>query len=174
MNDPKALATQLLNEHKLLLPPIDPIVVANKLGINVLNAKFGDNSISGLIAKNNGKAAIYINASDSTPRKRFTIAHEIGHYLMHMQDGDSEFIDPKMNFRPAETIEATRTWDDNKRKEWEANVFAAELLMNESFFLELDCKNIPLSELSIMFQVSSQALKIRMDSLGLKTRLENV
>lgn len=62
-----------------------------------------------------GFPVIVINKSFSNDRKRFTIAHELGHILLH---NESNF--PVSEFR------------DDKIKEKEANEFASEFLMPEA------------------------------------------
>lgn len=61
-----------------------------------------------------GTPIIIINKNFSNDRKRFTIAHELGHILMHIT---GDFPIPKHR--------------DEKRKEIEANRFASEFLMPE-------------------------------------------
>lgn len=72
-------------------------------------------------AKSGG--TIRVKAGLNTGRKRFTIAHEIGHFVLHPCEG-LERNDTAGNF----TI-----WND-ANEEAEANIFAAELLMPEFLF----------------------------------------
>ena len=63
--------------------------------------------------------AIIVNSSVSAGRRRFTVAHELGHYLMHrtlMPDG-FQCDEHSVTFRDGEALEA------------EADLFAAYLLM---------------------------------------------
>src|SRR5664279_2674779 len=68
--------------------PVDVVAIASHLGLNVWETKSLPESISGKIFKdpmNGGSSgfSILVNASHSLPRKRFTIAHEIGHFILH-------------------------------------------------------------------------------------------
>ena len=73
------------------------------------------------------KATIYVKHNDNIARKRFTIAHEIGHYVMHLKDAGSDggFMDRKNSFFRTEFVAD----DSHSLKEVEANQFAAALLM---------------------------------------------
>jgi len=65
------------------------------------------------------KESVYMGACEGKPRDRFTIAHEIGHLLLHGQNNVSHarIDDPNKKIKPYEN------------PEWQANVFAAELLI---------------------------------------------
>jgi hypothetical protein len=67
------------------------------------------------------------HAHDTPPlrRFRFTIAHEIGHWVCHCLEGRAQAMEPTY-CRPVDLTEAT-----DRALEREANVFAAELLMPE-------------------------------------------
>jgi len=64
---------------------------------------------------------IWVRSDESALRCRFTIAHEIGHHLLH-SDGAAVLC------RPADVDQVAAT---ERAREREANRFAAELLMPE-------------------------------------------
>lgn len=163
------IAREVLTDHGLLDIPVDPIEVARALGVKVVSASFSDNEISGLVSKSHGKQAIYLNARDAVVRQRFTIAHELGHLLLHMQDEDEiEITDTRINFRAAEKLTPDLRWTDQRRMEWEANIFAAALLMDESLVRRATGEqSFRVADLALDFQVSAQAMEIRLDSLGI-------
>lgn len=101
--------------------------LAGSLGIDIQPADFNNNSIAGFLhASKTSKPVIFVNKSDHLERRRFTIAHEIGHFLLHKQESihiDEKTTASPLLFRDAESSKAT------KIKEIEANQFAAELLM---------------------------------------------
>jgi Zn-dependent peptidase ImmA (M78 family) len=160
-------ATQILRDHNLLEVPVDPLKVARALGIKVMNAVFSEPEKSGAVAKHGETFQIFLNANEPPARKRFTIAHEIGHRLLHMGPaGESEFVDTEENFR---TIEASDSEDRTlyRRQEWEANAFAAALLINEESLRDAwqDCRDPTI--LAWKFQVSPAAMIVRLSQLGL-------
>lgn len=160
-------ATEILRDHSLLNLPVDPLRVAKALDIKVMNAVFSEPEQSGAVAKRAGHFSIFVNANEPPARKRFTIAHEIGHRLLHMGGAsDAEFVDTQDNFRSAETP-FDEAWTVERRREWEANIFAAALLMNEELVRDRWKNHQDSNLLSWMFQVSPTAMLIRLTQLGL-------
>lgn len=160
-------ATEVLRDHGLLDVPVDPLRVANALDIKVMNAVFSKQDQSGAVAKRAGRFSIFVNANEPPARKRFTIAHEIGHRLLHMAgESDAEFVDTPDNFRAAE-VPHDDSWTPQRRREWEANTFAAALLMNEELIRDRWEEYRDHRLLAWMFQVSSMAMLVRLNQLGL-------
>jgi len=112
---------------------------------------------------------ISVNANDHYYRRRFTMAHELGHYLMH-KDLLGAGTDDNRAYR---SVDAGKFHNTNitPQHETEANRFAANLLMPahlvKRYFYEADGD---LEKLSKRFQVSSEAMKHRLASLDLKPR----
>ena len=160
-------ALQILKDHKMLEIPVDPLKVAKCLNIRVMNAKFSEPDKSGAVTKRGGSISIYLNYDDISARKRFTIAHEIGHYILHINaaDDDIEIVDTEDNFRSVNY--EFQEWDQSKRMEWEANVFAAAILMNEELVRREWEKEKDLKLLAWKFQVSESAMAIRLSNLGI-------
>nr|VFJ59202.1 MAG: protein of unknown function (DUF955) [Candidatus Kentron sp. FM]VFJ60306.1 MAG: protein of unknown function (DUF955) [Candidatus Kentron sp. FM]VFK12531.1 MAG: protein of unknown function (DUF955) [Candidatus Kentron sp. FM] len=106
--------------------PIDVETIAKKLEITIdtKHIDAGDQTeIVGGIYFRDGAPIIHINPARNSypPRKRFTIAHEIGHYILHSANSMREFTDDRTTMSRTESY-----WDTY---EYEANNFAAELLM---------------------------------------------
>jgi len=152
-------AKEILEKHGLdQSVPVDPIKIANENGIEVKNAIFKSEKICGILHEKDGKTTIYVNKHDSNNRKRFSIAHELGHYFLHHFDGDDTLV-----------VEL-RTNDGNNRdpqKEKEANCFAAALLMNEVLVKSVwnDLKSV--RAVAEIFQVSYESMSYRLNNLGL-------
>ncbi|HEV2331146.1 MAG TPA: ImmA/IrrE family metallo-endopeptidase [Verrucomicrobiae bacterium] len=164
-------AAQVLRDHKLLSVPVDPLQVAKALGIKVMNAVFAESGKSGAIVKRGEKFSIFVNANDSPGRKRFTIAHEIGHKLLHMSTGeDSEFVDTEDNFRSAEPSDDPG-WTRERTKEWEANAFASALLMNRELVMKIWTGIRDPALVAWKFQVTEPAMAVRLTQLGLINEL---
>jgi Zn-dependent peptidase ImmA (M78 family) len=167
-SDIEARARGVLEAHGLLDMALDPVRLANSLGAKVFNAKFGEADVHGLLAVRGGVSAIYVNADDSPVRKRFTVAHELGHMVLHMTSGDVEFVDNADSFRA--TIDPDADWTPLRRKEWEANVFASALLMPADLVRKQWAAIKDPEGMASWFQVSQIAMDIRLDSLGLALR----
>lgn len=159
-------AREVLRRHGLETLPVDPVVLANREGIKLYNARFSEEELVGMIARRGGDVTLLVKQSDPPARKRFTIAHELGHYFLHLNGQDGQFVDGEANlFRrtPAPAEETT----PQRRQEIQANLFAAALLMPE----ELVRQQWPLlrsvEEMAKLFNVSVPAMGFRIDQLGL-------
>jgi Zn-dependent peptidase ImmA (M78 family) len=145
--------------------PIDPVRIANGEGIKVFNVIFDNQDTEGMIAHRNHSTKIYVNSQRHPVRKRFTIAHELGHFHLHMLGTDGEYVDTSDNFRT--TFDPTEPWSESRRKEWEANQFASILLLPEAPLRMYWQKSPDIETICGIFQVSRQALLLRLDALGL-------
>jgi Zn-dependent peptidase ImmA (M78 family) len=104
--------------------PVPVEVVATKLGVLIRKQHFDADDVSGLLLREPGEAPIIgVNAGNAEVRQRFTVAHELGHLILHK--GKRLVLDRavRVNFRDAASSLAT------DREEMEANAFAAGLLM---------------------------------------------
>lgn len=119
-----------------------------------------DASKSGSLSYLDGKWIMIINSNHNIKRQRFTMAHELGHYMLH-KGKNTEFADTTF-FRS----------DDMSSIEYQANEFAARLLIPENLLRKLidenKVKNI--GKLASYFDVSSLAMKYRVISLGYKIK----
>jgi Zn-dependent peptidase ImmA (M78 family) len=115
---------------------------------------------SGYFRNINGKWIIGVNQLHHRNRKRYTLAHEMGHYILH-KEKNVDIVDTTF-FRNNETDSI----------EYMANEFAAKLLMPEDKVRDLvdnqGIKNI--GELAEQFEVSASAMKYRIISLGYKLK----
>lgn len=119
-----------------------------------------DSTLSGSLSKKDSYWLIRVNKLHSKTRQRFTIAHELGHFVYH-KDDEQEFVDTTF-FRglTADNLEYT------------ANRFASELLMPEEEVRQLiDKENVrSIAELANRFGVSSSAMLYRVKELNYKTK----
>ena len=131
--------------------------------------------VSGLIMYNSTREefGIFIEETNHPNRKRFTFAHELGHYFLHrnlLKEQSKVFVDKEDNFALfKQDWECVK--DEDKELEAEANCFAAELLMPEEFiktaYKEL---NYSIKNLSELFRVSEQAMTYRLLNLKLLSK----
>ena len=159
-------ANLLLKKFNVNEPPIDVDFIAKEIGIDLFYEYLPDD-ISGILnIEQNKKPIIIINSEHHKNRKRFSIAHEIGHYILHKNNGIH--IDKKSFLRDNKSSQALYSI------EIEANKFAAELLMPIEL-LKKEIENIEdiidfeediISELAKKFEVSTTAMGIKFQSLG--------
>jgi len=129
--------------------------------------------VSGLLLREPGEAPIIgVNANNAEVRQRFTVAHELGHLVLHK--GKRLVVDRavRVNFRDTVSTLAT------DREEMEANAFAAGLLMpaaalnNELHRIvggRYRSDNEVVDVLAEKFQVSRSAMEFRLINLGMLT-----
>ena len=100
---------------------------------------------------------IFVNGGEPETRRRFTIAHELGHWVCQCLEGHTAPL-----YCRAEDIGV----DPRARAlEREANVFAAELLMPETGVREEFATSV--GGCAQAFGVSEEALRWRLYNLGL-------
>lgn len=115
---------------------------------------------SGYIKQEEGRWVIGVNSLHHPNRQRFTMAHELGHYVLH-RDQIGEGLEDTILFR-AESY-------GEPGIEREANEFASLLLMPEDYFRETvnEC-NGEIKTISKKMKVSALAVSYRAKSLGYK------
>ncbi len=166
------IAQDLILEHSVFAAPIKVEDIARSIGIKVIPYPLEQN-MSGLLVLENGAAVIGYNQNEARVRRRFTVAHEIGHYALHRDKSDRQvFVDKnfKAMFRRVELVDEPAA----ARLETEANVFAACLLMPEKLVreeagkTELDLGGEDsIKDLAKIFDVSSTAMHYRLLNLNL-------
>lgn len=136
-------------------PPIKVIPLANALGIKVYEAAWPD-KISGKIQKDAVRGgtsgfAIFVNKDHHPRRQRFTIAHELAHYILHeARIGDGVFDDALYRSGLSNAEEA------------QANALAADILMPWRHLKGYISKyGDDVGTLAQIFDVSKNAMAIR-------------
>lgn len=163
---PKRQAVQILKTLKIAQPPVPLEQIAQYAGVEVLY-KPAEQDISGFVYRHDNEVVIGINEDHPPTRQRFTLAHELGHLLLHDKDF---FIDHFEKFR---NVKSSQAVDPD---EIEANAFAAELLMPEEFIFrdisQLDDNltvDAAIKQLADRYFVSEKSMRIRLNHLGLIT-----
>lgn len=158
-------AMDLLKENGIsLTPPINISLLLQRLGIKEVAADFSDiekilqydsGEILGITFAQEKQVGIFYRSSDSINRRRFTMAHEIAHCCLHTDT----LTDKHIELRSSKT--------QNDPREYNANVFAGELLIPESSLKMIyEQLLVPsLSGLSEIFQVSTNVMAKRLDYL---------
>jgi Zn-dependent peptidase ImmA (M78 family) len=139
--------------------PVPVDTIASELGVPVLRVDL-PNEISGAIRKEGNGYQIIVNRNHALTRQRFTIAHEIGHFIYHRDllgagTGDTRAYRAEGTPFPNPNITALQ--------ERQANTFAANLLMPKHLIEKLQSqgtKDIPALAKALL--VSEEALRIRL------------
>jgi Zn-dependent peptidase ImmA (M78 family) len=122
-------AKALLEECGVMAAPIDPEWIARDLGVLVVPQDMADD-VSGMLLRRDGERVIGVNRSHPSVRRRFTVAHELGHLRMHRGRPLILDTDTRINYRNTVSSMAT------DREEIEANRFASALLAPEAMVRE--------------------------------------
>lgn len=157
---------------------IDLFMECERLGYKLLRYPLGENADLGFVVKKDNDIVIFTNSCSRLSREIFTLAHEIGHVILHLES-ESSFIDDNV----------TITGRSADEKEQEANYFAACLLMpfdDVGRFIDLEIRNFKEKGLSAMdiarmmseFNVSFDMALNRLENLNVidsnqKLRLDN-
>ncbi|MEQ8552324.1 MAG: ImmA/IrrE family metallo-endopeptidase [Cyclobacteriaceae bacterium] len=158
-------AIQLLKSCGKLTAPVNLEAIAEYLSLR-LEPSIMDEDTSGMLVIKNGNGIIGFNHRHPDVRKRFTIAHEIGHYILHhvkADESDDLYVD--------KTVSIYHRKDQSNREEKEANVFAASLLMPEDLVKKEASKFIAIGDSEIEklaehFEVSIISMTYRLMNLG--------
>ncbi len=149
---------EILNDVRRTLPvPVKRLPAM--LGIKLHPAFLGD-GISGMLEKSGDTFLLTVNATEPDTRQRFTLAHELGHYMLHRHlVGDG--LDDDRAYRSTEVGKYHNTLI-GPREETEANRFAANLLMpREAIKREWAKDGMTVHQMAQMFGVSEHSMSIR-------------
>lgn len=163
----ESMIESLLARHRVGEAPVPVDRIAKAEGARIFYQSLEDN-VSGFLYRDASQIVIGVNTHHAPVRRNFTTAHELGHLLLH--DQEQLHIDHDFRVR----LRDDRSSEGIDEAEREANFFAASLLMPRAF-LEADLSgqeyvdlldDDSLRELARKYGVSTQALAIRLKSLG--------
>ena len=144
----------LIREHQRSYP-IDVEALSQDFGLSIVKKDWPD-EVSGAIGQDDRGYFIVVNAKHSETRQRFTIAHEIAHYILHRDRIGKEGIKESWLYR------STKMSDADERA---ANKLAAEILMPADMLGKAALAVGGLEDLSKLareLHVSKTALAIRL------------
>lgn len=148
--------------NAVLPVPIEKI--ASKHGIKIETA-YLDDELSGMSFVKDGVSVVVVNGNHHPNRRRFTIAHELGHHFLHRS-----YLENNVHVDKAILNRNEISSQGIDKKEIEANTFAAELLMPAAElarFHSVDFNDDAfIFALSKKMKVSVSALTFRLANLG--------
>ncbi len=154
----KAILDQYLSEYPVKLGQL-----AKDLGVAIKVSSMGT-GISGQISREGNQYVIRVNRNEARERQRFTVAHELSHYLLHRNVIDSS----------PEGIRDTVLYRSGKPEqiEFEANRLAAEIVMPKSL-VDKELRSsfgglvteATIESLASRFEVSKAAMEIKLSTL---------
>lgn len=150
------LTSRILINNDMYNIPVDSVKIAKTYDISVYEGKL-DNKIAGAIRyyKEDDKLKILVNKNYPKTKQNFTVAEELGYYILHEKDLKKEEI--HINLVDKEITE----------EEKEVEYFAGALLMNKTLLEKVYNSNSTILELAELFQVSVSSMTLRLNILGL-------
>lgn len=146
-------AKRTLDRHWDKTLPVNPSAIAYAMGAKIVYDP--DLHISGYFDfQDDGKPVIYVNPFESFVRQRFIIFHELGHYVLEHYSSPR---DPSQNDER----------QDGDLDEFMANQFAAEMIMPSDVVFLYANGDHSLAQMAHLFNVSEQAMRIRLERLGI-------
>ncbi len=135
--------------------PVDVAGVASLLGLQINYEQMTD-EMSGYLENRNGRWVVGVNSLHAGVRQRFTIAHEVAHFVLH-RSRQGTFRD----------VIFMRRSSNANGMEREADAFAAQLLMpEEQLVLDIRSGMVNVMALAARYNVSALAMKYRLQNLG--------
>lgn len=159
-SDPRTAAEDVLRMYWDGSLPVKVDEIARRMGAQVERRYGTDFSYSGYFrdaeSSPNGVPLIEFNGADSPTRQRFTVAHELGHFVLGHGTSPRDY--------PTSFGAGTSDW-----REREANQFAAEILMPAETVRNVVMRGYAstVNELASMFGVSTLAMGYRLDNIGM-------
>lgn len=166
----------ILEENGVKVYPINAFDIAKKMGFDIKYARFKNSSISGALwdgvdemsfGDETFKRVIFVNGKESPRRQLFTVAHEIGHFILHCND-ESNFYERYM------TDKKDNVEPNQKKMEDDADYFAASLLLPRNILVQYiringlnDNKEI-IDKVSSDFFVEKETISKRLYEIGYK------
>lgn len=174
--EPAQEVERLLKRFGVNAPAVPVDRIARGLGAQLRFSPL-DAELSGMIYVKGDTPIIGINSLHHPNRQRFSIAHEVGHLVLHRpRISGKVHVDKEFRVQLATLNRDATSALGSDRIEIEANQFAAELLMPTTWFVQalaskhFDIDNeSPLDEIARKFRVSRQALDFRVRNLAAST-----
>lgn len=147
-------ALESVYNHDPIDLPINLQKILNQYGLHLKAAEFDQPDAWGLFDRS--KQTIYVAKDATLPRAAFTIAHELGHFILHQDKQKETFW----------RMDGINMDVQDKTEEQEANWFAASLLMPKSLVLKYWQHSRSVENVAAIFGVSNTALVWRLKNLG--------
>lgn len=150
--------------------PIEVTDIVEKLGGEIEYIEgYIEGSLEAMIEKVDNSFKIVISKEKPVNRRRFSVAHELGHLFLHM----GYIINQDLWNKAGTYRDSVYYRHGYNKEELEANEFAAALLMPEEQFIKIarehlddnNCYNTP--AIADYFQVSVQSASLRGKWLGI-------
>jgi transcriptional regulator with XRE-family HTH domain len=156
---PEAAAREVLDHAGISGPPVQVVDdVCDVLGVEVFFSELPEALSAMLLVISEQQLAVIVNEDHSPVRRRFSVAHELGHAVLTHPAGYHVDYEADAGDPPG------YDWMDERQ----ANGFAAALLMDERW-IRSDVADgmLAIPALALRYEVSEAAMSFRLTNLGL-------
>ena len=148
-------ARELLKRCGVTDPPVDLRVVVEKVGLEYQEVDYFSEDIDGMIVQMEGRVVAVANLNQSPNRRRFSLAHELGHHLLHP---DRTVLDDRTSIDSPPP--GTDEFSGKDPYEAEADIFAGELLVPLPMLKRHFKSGMTAADVARLFAVSEHAASI--------------
>ena len=143
--------------------PIEQLIRGQGIIVRLMDLK----DVSGLVVRDKEHTVIGVNRAHAHTRRRFTLAHELAHAVLHEGQEVHYDKDFRVDFRSGISSLGVEV------VEMEANFFAASILMPCRFLeadplvgeLDFEAEDDKIKKLAARYKVSPHAMSIRLGNL---------
>ena len=138
----------------------DPFFIAEMLNIEVMK-RDDFTKLKGAFKVVEELPFIFINANLSDEMQRLVCAHELGHAMLHR------------NIRPQGIMEF-EMFDITNDLEYDANVFAANLLLDEDEIYEMACEGVDVVQIAHTMNTNVNLVLVKLAEINKKRHMFNL
>lgn len=130
----------------------DPVHLCEDAGISIMYLPMGSvtDACKGFLLVSDRMATIVVNSDISESLQRIVIAHELGHAVLHR-----DLVSLKM-------FHESQLFDHSLVQEYEANMFAAGLLLSDEDVLDAAHRNLSFEQIAALLRVPPQLLEYKL------------
>ena len=150
-------ANKLINKYKTR----DPFSLIKSLGIELMfDASFS--KLKGFYTLMNRQAYIVINSNLTEEKMRIVAAHELGHHILHR------------NFAKKNILQEFELYDMTATTEYEANCFAAELLICDEEIIGHINSGYDMNQIAALLNTDINLVGIKLGNLNSSGKKYNI
>jgi Zn-dependent peptidase ImmA (M78 family) len=150
-------AIELLKRCGIKDPPVDLIIITERLGLIYEEIDYFPEDVDALIIPINDRIVAAVNMKQSRVRRRFSLAHEICHHLYHSD---------RLVLEEVQTIDSSEVYEEHRSRkdpyEAEADIFAGELLVPLPMLKKAYRPGQTAADIAHIFDVSESVASIAM------------